>query len=113
MLGYQKIFAFLWRVKQVEETLKGVWVLQSREEALRLRRTNSRELQSIFHLSYLLRSAMLHFLNSLHSYLMVTLETAWSRFAAEANSARTLDELLTRHRSFQQEALEIALCTAR
>jgi gamma-tubulin complex component 3 len=82
MLGYQKIFAFLWRVKQVDETLKAVWVAQGREEALRLRRTRSRQLQEVFHMAYLLRSAMLHCLSSLHSYLMVTLEAAWGRFSA-------------------------------
>ena len=105
MLGYQKIFAFLWRVKQVEETLKAVWVAQGREEALRMRRLRSRELQELFHLGYLLRSAMLHCLSSLHSYLMVTLEEAWSKFASEAASASTFDDLLARHRTFQQEAL--------
>jgi hypothetical protein len=113
MISYQKIFAFLWRVKQVEETLKGVWVGQGREEALRLRATKSKKLQAVFHLEYLLRCAMLHCINSLHSYLMVTLEGAWDRFAAETAAAPTLDDLLARHKAFQQEALEITLCTSR
>lgn len=89
----------------MEETLKAVWVAQGREEALRMRRLRSRELQELFHLGYLLRSAMLHCLSSLHSYLMVTLEEAWSKFASEAASASTFDDLLARHRTFQQEAL--------
>lgn len=31
MMNYQKIFFFLWKIKQIEENLKGIWVVHSKD----------------------------------------------------------------------------------
>ena len=41
MMNYQKVFFFLWRVKQIEESLKAIWKLHSKDETIRMRRARS------------------------------------------------------------------------
>ena len=97
----------------MEETLKSLWVMQSREQSLRMRKTQSKELHGIFHYVYLLRTAMSHFLTNLHSYLMVTIEATWNKFWEDIDAARTFDDILKKHREFQEQILDITLSTAR
>jgi hypothetical protein len=98
MMNYQKIFFFLWRVKQIEESLKTIWVMQSKDEALRLRRSRGREVDRLFQTCYMLRNAMNHFLTNLHSYLMIAMESSWDRFSQALDQAPTFDHVLKLHR---------------
>lgn len=112
MMNYQKIFYFLWRIKQIEENLKNVWVLQAKDEAARLRAARSEEIRAIFHFAYLLRHTMMHFLTNLHSYLMIIMEASWKKFWEELEKATSFDQILTLHQKFQRDILEITLNTA-
>lgn len=111
MMNYQKLFNFLWKVKQMEETLKSLWQMQSRSQALKVLKTQSKELSGIFHYLYLVRSAMSHFLTNLHTYLMVTIETTWNKFWEDIDAARNFDDILKKHREFQEQILDITLST--
>ena len=90
MMNYQKIFFFLWRIKQIQEITKGIWIMHSRNENIKMRKVRGEEVSSLFHLCYILRNSMNHFLNSLFSYLMVSIETSWERFCLALETAQSL-----------------------
>lgn len=81
MMNYQKIFFFLWRVKQIEEVLKAIWAMQSKDDDLRMLRECGQGVEQLFQYCYMLRHSMNHFLTNLHSYLMISMEGSWTRFA--------------------------------
>lgn len=111
MMNYQKIFFFLWRIKQIQEITKGIWIMHSRNENIKMRKVRGEDVSSLFHLCYILRNSMNHFLNSLFSYLMVSIETSWERFCLALETAHSFDEILRIHREFQQEILDTTFST--
>ena len=60
--------------------LKEIWLLHSKDEALRTRRAKVEEVGELFMLCYLLRNTMNHFLTNLHGYIMVSIESSWDKF---------------------------------
>ena len=73
LLNYQKIFFFLWKIKQIQDITKNIWIMHSRNESIRMRKARSEDVAFLFHSCYILRNSMNHFLNSLFSYLMVSI----------------------------------------
>lgn len=43
MMNYQKIFFFLWKIKQIQEITKSIWIMQSRDESIRMRRARGKD----------------------------------------------------------------------
>ncbi|MCB0370646.1 MAG: hypothetical protein KDD45_14785 [Bdellovibrionales bacterium] len=78
-----------------------------------MRKARSEEVSGLFHNCYLLRHAMYHFLNSLFSYLMVSIDTSWEKFCEALDKAPTFDHILKIHREFQQEILDTTFNTPR
>jgi uncharacterized protein with HEPN domain len=37
---------------------------------------------------------MFHFINNLHGYLMISIESAWNIFTEQLDKAKSLDEIL-------------------
>lgn len=111
MENYERIFSFLWKIKQIIEILKDLWVLQSKQ-ASKIRRVMNNELSKMHHTAYLLRNSMNHFMTNLHNYLMVAIESSWKKFDEEINSIANFDDILSIHKNFQQEILEITFNTA-
>jgi hypothetical protein len=111
MMNYQKIFFLLWHIKRIQELTKTIWIMHSRNESIRKRKVRSGDIQVLFHTCYLQRNAMYHFLNSLYSYLMVSIETSWDRFSEALDHAPTFDHILKLHREFQQDLLDTTFNT--
>ena len=67
MMNYQKIFRFLWRIKQIEKGLHSIWKVDVIKRVQKLPR-NGRELYKVFHVSYGIRSMMIGFIFTLSKY---------------------------------------------
>lgn len=111
MENYERIFSFLWKLKQITEMLKDLWVLQSKQ-ASKIRKLKNNELNEMHHKAYLLRNTMNHFMTNLHGYLMVAIESSWKKFDEVINSITNFDDILNIHKNFQLEILEITFNTA-
>ena len=98
MMNYQKIFFFLWKIKQIQDITKNIWIMHSRNESIQMRKARSEDVAFLFHSCYILRNSMNHFLNSLFSYLMVSIETSWDKFCEALDEALTFDDILKLHR---------------
>lgn len=111
MGSYERIFSFLWKVKQITVILQDLWLIQSKQ-ALKIRKFKNGELNEMHQKAYLLRNTMNHFMTNLHGYLMVAIESSWNKFDEAINSIANFDDILNIHKHFQQEILEITFSTA-
>ena len=54
---------------------------------------------------------MFHFVNNLHGYLMVSIESAWNIFSEQLGKAKSLDQILQLQDNLIAELIEITLNT--
>jgi len=100
ILGYLKIFNFLWKLKRVEYTLSQCW---SQHNFKKKEIQSLVEIRGDLHTTNLLRHEMIHFISNLHSYLQVeVLESAWNIFTDDVLEAENLDQI----RSIQDKFIE-------
>ena len=67
-------------------------------------------MKTIFHKINLCHHEMLHFVSTIHNYIMVeVLESSWKVFLDELNSSKDLDELIEIQRRFVDSILDKAL----
>ncbi len=73
-----------------------------------------KEIGNVFQRCSLLRNEMIHFVTSVHSYIMVeVLESSWSTFRKRLSKVSDLDELIACHEEFQAGIIERALLSPR
>ena len=64
MMNYQKIFSFLWKVKQIEKGLHSIWKVDIKKHIRKMSR-NGAQLYKVFHFSYGIRAMMIGFIFTL------------------------------------------------
>jgi hypothetical protein len=96
---YSKLFFFLLKLRRAQHTLAVLWtVLQNK--------SNSRQIDSVFHNLTLLRHEMQHFVSSLQNYVFSQVaEIAWNDFCNKVSQVQTLNELITLHDRYVQNAI--------
>ena len=83
MINYQKIFSFLWRIKQIEKGLHSIWKVDIRKRIEKLPR-NGKDLSKVFHVSYGIRSMMIGFIFTLSKYTYSHIVTCFRQFTKPA-----------------------------
>ena len=107
VLGYLKIFNFLWKLKRVEFMLGECFKTQNQRHLHRLK-----EIRGDLHACNLLRHEMTHLISNLHSYLVVeVVEKSWQGFKGQVHEASSLDEVRTIQNKFMEQLLEQAFLT--
>jgi gamma-tubulin complex component 3 len=92
MKNYQKIFNFLWRLKRIEHQLANSW--RTYKEHIH-KFEKIRGMKHAFHQCNLSHHEMLHFVSTIHNYIMVeVLESAWKLFFDDLKTVKDLDELI-------------------
>ena len=109
MKNYLRIFNLLWKIKRVDHSLNQVWLSHAKET----QRVRGKDEQGKFHLSHLLRYAMMHFVTNVFSYIMVTIESAWENFMKDLDRASNFDEVLQMHDKLLVELLDITFLSSR
>jgi gamma-tubulin complex component 3 len=78
MKNYKKIFGFLWRLKRIEHQLSQSWRMHQEHVHIFAK---LKGLQNVFHRFNLCHHEMLHFVSTIHNYIMVeVLESSWKVF---------------------------------
>lgn len=109
MKCYLRIFNLLWRIKRVDHSLNQVWLAHAKETQSARGKDERRK----FHLSHLLRYAMMHFVTNVFSYIMVTIESVWENFKKDLEQAANFDEVLQMHNKLLVELQEITFLSYR
>jgi gamma-tubulin complex component 3 len=104
---YQKIFNFLWRLKRIEHQLSQSWrIYQSHVSKFQ----RVRGMQGVFHRFNLAHHEMLHFVSTIHNYILVeVLESAWKVFQDDLKTVGDLDELIAVQKGFVERIMDKAL----
>ena len=106
--GYDRMFHFLWRLKRVDHVLGRAWQahLSDRMHALNA----EPKYRDVCRASNMLRFEMVHFVQSLLSYVMFeVLESSWDDLCRAFDSANGLDEIIAAHDAYLRQILERAL----
>lgn len=95
---YQILFAFIFRVNQIDYKLAKNWQFQTNLEHLlqkmSLHENNLRKIS-------LIRQKMLHFIQNLQSYLQFeVLDAAWKKLVQDLSEAASLSDLIIAHESY-------------
>jgi gamma-tubulin complex component 3 len=108
MESYKKIFNFLWRLKRIEHQLSQSW-RTNQEHVQKFERI--RGMKNIFHRFNLCHHEMLHFVSTIHNYIMVeVLESAWKLYQDDLNNTvGDLDQLMEVQRRFVNSIMNKAL----
>ena len=107
MNNYKKIFNFLWRIKRIEHQLSNTWRTY-KEHVHKFEKI--RGMKDIFHRLNLCHHEMLHFMSTIHNYIMVeVLESAWKVYLDDLKVVKDLDELIEFQRKFVDSILDKAL----
>jgi len=107
--AYERLFAFLWRVKRAEWSLSNAWC----EQASATARLHGRpELARVLHRAHLLRADMGAFASTLSSYCMFeVLETSWKRLGDDIDAAEDLPAVIRAHDGYLRSVARKALLT--
>lgn len=107
--AYERIFAFLWRVKRAEWALSTSWCAQA---AATHTLSRYRELASLLHRAHLLRADMGSFVSTLSSYCMFeVLEASWKQLCDALSRADTLPAVISAHDEYLRSVARKALLT--
>jgi hypothetical protein len=86
----------------VEQNLKELWLNSVKDY-------DHNAKPEILHECQILRQEMYHFVNNLHGYLMISIESSWDIFCKEIDKAKSFDKVLTLQDKLIEELLEITL----
>jgi gamma-tubulin complex component 3 len=107
MNKYKKVFNFLWRIKRIEHQLSNTWRTY-KEHIHKFEKIKG--MKDAFHRLNLCHHEMLHFMSTIHNYIMVeVLESAWKVFLDDLKVVKDLDELIEVQSNFVDSILDKAL----